>query len=188
MNNDDILVIDTGSNLSQTQTIEPLPVFDGKYFMLGLTMPEHNVKMLPNPVMTKFARRLQLTKDKYNGIGLAANQCGIQERMFVIGDFVCINPKIVKHSEDTFKMKEGCLSFPGLFLTVPRYTWIDVEFYDENGKLQSHHFEGITSQCFQHELDHLNGIVYTSKVGPVTLQLAKEKQAKLIKKIKRTAK
>lgn len=181
----DTLIIDTGSGLSQPVAIELLPLYDENYYMLKCVMPEHDVKMLPNPVMTKFARRLQATMKKYNGIGLSANQCGIQERMFVIGDFVCINPKIVAHSESEFKLKEGCLSLPGLFASVPRYSWVDVEFYDENGQLHNHHFEGITSQCFQHELDHMNGITFTSKIGPVALQIARQKQQKTLKKVQR---
>lgn len=187
MNNEDFLVIDTGIGLKQDDKIEVLPLYDENYHLLKVAMPEHDVRMLPNPVMTKFARRLQKTMQEYNGIGLSANQCGVQERMFVMGDFVCINPKIVGHSESTFKMKEGCLSFPGLFVTVPRYCSVDVEFYDINGQLQSHHFEGVTAQCFQHELDHMNGVTFVDNVGPVALQMARQKQQKLIKKIKRNA-
>lgn len=85
-------------------------------------------------------------------------------------------------------MREGCLSYPGLFVTVERYKSVDVEFYDENGKLQRHHFEGVTAQCFQHELDHMNGVSFTSRVKPFALQMAREKQKKLIKKITRMAK
>lgn len=184
----DTLIIDTGASLSTPELIQPLPLYDEHYYMLKAVMPEHDVKMLPNPVMTKFARRLQVTMQKYNGIGLSANQCGIQERMFVMGDFVCINPKIVGHSAETIKMREGCLSFPGLFVTIDRYYEIDVEFYDENGQLHKHHFEGVTAQCFQHELDHMNGISYTSYVKPLALQMAREKQKKMIKKVKRMAK
>ena len=185
----DTLIIDTGVGLSEPVVVEPLPLYDENYYMLTQAMPEHNVNMLPNPVVTKFVRRLQLTMSKYNGIGLSANQCGIQERVFVMaGDFVCINPKIVGHSAEVEKLKEGCLSYPGLFVTIPRYKWVDVEYYDENGKLHNNHFEGVTAQCFQHELDHMNGITFVSRAGKVSLQLAREKQKKLIKKVKRMVK
>lgn len=185
----DTLIIDTGVGLSEPVVVEPLPLYDENYYMLTQAMPEHNINMLPNPVMTKFVRRLQVTMSKYNGIGLSANQCGIQERVFVMtGNFVCINPKIVGHSAEVEKMKEGCLSYPGLFVTVPRYKWVDVEYYDENGQLHNNHFEGVTAQCFQHELDHMNGITFVSRAGKVALQLAREKQKKLIKKVKRMVK
>ena len=184
----DTLIIDTGIGITTPELIEPLPLYDEHYYMLSKAMPEHDARMLPNPVMTKFARRLQVTMQKYNGIGLSANQCGIQERMFVMGDFVCINPKIVSHSAEVERIREGCLSYPGLFVTVERYKTVDVEFYDENGKLQRHHFEGVTAQCFQHELDHMNGVTFTSRVKPLALQMAREKQKKLIKKITRMAK
>jgi len=185
----DTLIIDTGTGFSEPTMIEPLPVYDENYYMLTQRIPDHNVNMLPNPVIVKLARRLQLTMEKYNGIGLAANQCGIQERMFVMkGGFVCINPVIIEASAEMEKMKEGCLSYPGLYVTIPRHKWVEVEFYDENGVLQKHRFEGVTAQCFQHELDHINGVVFTSHAGKVSLQLARDRQKKLIKKFKRIMK
>jgi peptide deformylase len=181
----DTIIIDTGSGLSREETIKPLPLYDEHHPMLKAVMPEHDINMLPNPVISKFARRLLATMHMYQGIGLSANQCGIQERMFVIGDFVCINPKIVNHSANIIKMKEGCLSYPGLYVTIDRYYEIDVEYYDVGGQLQQRHFEGVTAQAFQHELDHMNGITFTSYVKPVALQLARQKQQKIVKKVKR---
>jgi peptide deformylase len=181
----DTIIIDTGSGLSREETIKPLPLYDEHHPMLKAVMPEHDINMLPNPVISKFARRLLATMHMYQGIGLSANQCGIQERMFVIGDFVCINPKIVNHSANIIKMKEGCLSYPGLYVTIDRYYEIDVEYYDVEGQLQQRHFEGVTAQAFQHELDHMNGITFTSYVKPVALQLARQKQQKIVKKVKR---
>lgn len=181
----DTIIIDTGSGLSREETIKPLPLYDEHHPMLKAVMPEHDINMLPNPVISKFARRLLATMHMYQGIGLSANQCGIQERMFVIGDMVCINPKIVNHSAKNIKMKEGCLSYPGLYVTIDRYYEIDVEYYDVEGQLQQRHFEGVTAQAFQHELDHMNGITFTSYVKPVALQLARQKQQKIVKKVKR---
>jgi peptide deformylase len=112
--------------------------------------------------------------------------------MFVIGydDFirVCINPKIVSVMQEKEKSKEGCLSFPGMYLNVDRYKSILAGWYDENGNYIEERLDGLTARCFQHELDHLNGIKMTDHVGPVAIKLAREKQRKMIKKIMKKAK
>ena len=81
----DVIKIDTGANLFGTETIvEPLPLYDDHHPMLNVKMPEHT-SPLPNVQMTKLVKRLKLTKKMYGGIGLSANQCGIAQRVFVIG-------------------------------------------------------------------------------------------------------
>lgn len=190
----DILKIDTGAAAAQLvreTRVNPLPLYDGTLQMLGDEIPEYTEK-LPNAEMNVLVEQLKMTMKKFGGIGLSANQCNVFERVFVIGtdqfQIVCINPKIIAHSEEMVKDKEGCLSYPGLFITVPRYSWIDVEFTTEKGEVKQMHMEGITARCFQHELDHMNGIRYTDKVGPVALRLAKQKQEKVIKKTQRRMK
>ena len=86
------------------------------------------------------------------------------------------------------KDAEGCLSFPGLSVKISRASWITAEYYDESGKLHNVRMEGLTARCYQHELDHMNGVKFTTYVKPVALQLARDKQKKLIKKIKRLSK
>lgn len=181
----EFLTIDTGTNTVKQEKIEPLPLYDENYFMLKQNMPEMNLSLINSAVTQKLIKRLKLTMAMYNGIGLSANQCGVAERVFVIGEFVCINPKIIGCSAEVEKVKEGCLSYPGLFVMIPRNKWIDVEYIDENGQVQQRHFEGVTAQAYQHELDHMNGVSFVDKVGPVTMRLARQKQQKLIKKIKR---
>jgi len=136
--------------------------------------------------------RLKLTMQVYNGVGLSANQCGIRERVFIIGandyQMVCINPKVVGNNGVIKQMREGCLTYPGLFMNIPRYESVEVEFHNENGELQHLFLHGVTAHCFQHELDHMDGITFVQKAGPAKLQIAKERQQKLIKKIKRDAK
>lgn len=170
---------------------DPFPLYDETYTMLDDEIPEY-LGPLPNPDMLTLVARLKVTMKLYGGLGLSANQCGVYERVFVIGygdqSFACINPKIVNHSEELVRDKEGCLSYPGMYLTVPRYKWVEVEFLDEMGKLVQTRFEGITARCFQHELDHMNGIKYTKYVGAAAMMMARKKQKKMIKTLQRNLK
>ena len=104
-----------------------------------------------------------------NGIGLAANQVGYALRMFVMldketGEVIdVINPKVTHWTDDMKIANEGCLSAPGLFLNIARHRWIRVEFQDRNGEDCVAELDGIEAACFQHELDHLNGIFFLDK-------------------------
>jgi len=185
---DELLVIDTSKAVSQNEVIEPLPLYGEGFEMLYKSIPEYT-DVLPNPLMNKLVQRLKLTMKLYNGIGLSANQCGVYQRVFVIGhgdyQLVCINPKITHVSEQIEKGNEGCLSYPGLYVKIDRPDWVEVEFTDESGELKQMRLEGVTARCFQHELDHMDGIRMTDHVGPVALQMARKKQEKIIKKIVR---
>tara|TARA_S200002703_G_scaffold131414_1_gene118948 strand:+ start:140 stop:649 length:510 start_codon:yes stop_codon:yes gene_type:complete len=123
-----------------------------------------------------------------NGIGLAAPQIGIGRQIFVMGDsdtnYVCINPKLIGYDKDAItNVEEGCLSYPNLRLTIERYDSIVVTFYDRDFEYQHQEFKGIWARCFLHELDHLNGVTFTSKVSKVKLQRAREKARKLTKRL-----
>jgi len=140
----------------------------------------------------------QLSKDmapimfENGGIGLAAPQIGLNYRMFLIGDsegaVACFNPKIVEVSKELIYDNEGCLTFPGLYLRIGRPKEVVAEFTDSTGKQQTMTFTEIMARCYLHELEHLDGILYTDKVGKVALQLAKGKQRKYLKKLKREEK
>lgn len=182
-----VLRISTAPKPTQ-KTYEPLQVFNDLNPMLNEVMPEFNFSNSPfSPI--ELAGCLKATMKKYGGIGLAANQCSVRARVFVIGNedeaIACFNPKIVSISETSVSANEGCLSFPGLALNINRTETIGVEYYDENGKLKTNTFSGITARCFQHELDHLNGIKFTSYVGKTSLLMAKKRQDKLKKKFMR---
>lgn len=187
----EILTIDTSDGLVTEEKIEPLPLMTEDHPMLRQKIPEYKGK-LPIGAMTTLIKRLKMTMKLYGGVGLSANQCGVFERVFVIGtdDFqlACVNPKIVEVEGEPVKNNEGCLSYPGLFLKIDRPSVIIAEWYDENGELKRARLSGITAQCFQHELDHMNGIRFTEHVGPVALKLARQKQIKTIKKIVRKQK
>lgn len=188
---EDFLVFNTESTSVEKKTVEPLPLYGEDYSMLRDEIPEYK-DTLPNHLMDDLAERLKLTMKLYGGIGLSANQCGVFERVFVIGsgDFqmVCINPKIIQKSEQEVKDNEGCLSYPGLFVKIPRSQSILVEYTDVTGKKHEVELSGITARCFQHELEHLNGQSFIDRVGPVALRMAKQKQQKRIKKFQRASK
>jgi peptide deformylase len=173
----------------QERKIEPFPLYDENHPMMKQRIPEYNITLLPKPVMTKTINRLKMTMKLYNGLGLSANQCGVFERVFIVGNgeivIVCINPKIIKASDDLIKDNEGCLSFPGLFLKVERASSVEVEYYDYQGKKYNTTFTGLTARCFLHELDHMNGITMDKHAKPLALKMAKEKQGKLFKRVKR---
>lgn len=139
----------------------------------------------------EFASILVETCKKNNGLGLSANQCGFPHRVFVMGtgdDYVAFfNPKVIS-SEGETHMDEGCLSFPLLTLKITRPKKITVEYQDFNGVLHTKTFEGLTARCFLHELDHMNGMVYTSRVKPLALQMGLKKMQKLSLKINRAIK
>jgi peptide deformylase len=144
-------------------------------------LPEFDFANPPiSPV--ELASNLVETCKKYNGIGLSANQCGLPFRVFVAGidtEFVAFfNPKLISASDNLVNMQEGCLSYPNLFLNIKRPDRIDVEYQDYLGQTKTTTFTGITARCFLHELDHMNGIVYTSKVGPLALQMATKRKKK----------
>ena len=187
----DVLKIDTAVAAgikTVDDKIEPLQVHDDTFHMLSVPIPEF-LGVLPNPSMTKLVRRLKMTMKLYSGLGLAANQCAVKERVFVIGtdqfQMACINPKVIEVSEELVKDTEGCLSFPAFFLKLPRPKWIEVEYTNENGERTQVKLDGLTARCFLHELDHLNGVKFTDYVGAVSILQATRKQQKLIKKIVR---
>ena len=187
----EILTIDTAAGIVKEEQVQPLPLFGENFVMLDDEIPEYT-DPLPNAYMSNLIKRLKYTMKLYGGIGLSANQCGVYERVFVIGtdqfQMACINPKVLEVSEKLDKSNEGCLSFPGLFLSVPRPFSVNAEFTDESGQLQRMWLDGLTARCYLHELDHMNGIKFTSKVGPVAISQGRRKQSKHIKKITRNKK
>ena len=140
----------------------------------------------------QFVRNMFATMHKYGGLGLSANQVGKPYRMFIMGGqlqieagkiYACFNPKIIKVSEEKVRFKEGCLTFPFLFLDIERPRLIEVEFLDENLDRKQYQMDGIIARCFQHELDHMCGIVFTSLVSKLKLDIAMKKRDKYIKKL-----
>ena len=124
------------------------------------------------------------TMKENNGMGLAANQVGLSKRVFAIKlttfpePVVMFNPRIISASDETATAEEGCLSFPNLWLDVKRPKSIVSEYFDKSGKECKIELNNIDARCFQHELDHLDGICFTDKVSTLKLAMAKKKQQK----------
>jgi peptide deformylase len=97
-----------------------------------------------------------------NGIGLAAPQIGISRRIFVMQfqgqQWHCFNPEIIDTASEMIDFDEGCLSFPGEHCIIKRPRWVDVSYQDHRGHRHSERLDSILARCFQHELDHLDGI------------------------------
>lgn len=112
-------------------------------------------------------RDLGDTMTAASGIGLAAVQIGIPLRVLVMatsrGPRAFINPTIVKSSRKTVTGEEGCLSIPGLFGIVPRSKDIEVEALDPRGAHFTYKAKGLQSRILQHEIDHLNGILFIDR-------------------------
>ena len=131
---------------------------------------------------------------KYGGIGLSANQLGLPFNMFVLGDhpgmekglkMTCFNPMIISASADQVMMKEGCLTFPFVFLNISRPRKVTVKYEDENGDLKEGHLDGMISRVFQHEYDHMLGKTFVDGVSKMKLDMAYSKATKMMKKYKK---
>ena len=147
-----------------------------------------------------FADRKELSKVmydnmvKYGGLGLSANQFGLPYRMFVMGGHPQIedgkvrsvfNPLINDVSPESINLKEGCLSFPFLFLSIKRPKWCSVRYTDENGEEIEETLHGMSARIFMHENEHMNGYVFTDLVSKLKLERAEKSKQKMIKEIKR---
>jgi len=130
---------------------------------------------------TELVRQMTKIMFENNGIGLAAPQVGILKRLFIMGNsdklVVCINPQIIEGLEE-YRDTEGCLSFPDLWLQVKRYKSIKVKYQDIAGNTIEATYSGLIGRVYQHELDHLNGVCFDTRVGPVSLDFAKKRRKK----------
>jgi peptide deformylase len=124
-----------------------------------------------NPPFDPITFSKDLIKFMYdnNGVGLAANQIGVPYRIFAMRgypeNFVCFNPRIVHSSEEVIVLDEGCLSYKNLIVKVKRPKKIKVRFSHPNGEVVTKDFDGLTARTFQHELDHLDGILFFNRAN-----------------------
>ncbi|MDP3881011.1 MAG: peptide deformylase [bacterium] len=114
--------------------------------------------------LRKIIRDMRKTMVEADGIGLAGNQVGLDLRLFVARDngkfYAVINPKITKTFGHKYETEEGCLSVPGFFGETKRYPEVMLEGQNQSGKKLRFRADGLLAHIFQHEVDHLDGIVY----------------------------
>ncbi len=144
-------------------------------YMLGqetLRTPANRIVKVDDSIRN-LAKDMLITMYSAKGIGLAAPQVGIQKRILVIDlNFedptappnVFINPEIISSSASLDTYEEGCLSIPGVYLDVVRPSSIKLSYRDEMGRPKKMNAEGLMARCIQHEVDHLNGVLFIDKV------------------------
>ena len=140
-----------------------------------------------------------------HGIGLAAEQVGHTKRMFVIDipaesdvdekgarlhpavqmPMVLVNLEIVAHSDEMVQATEGCLSFPGISADIERWTEVEVTYQDETGNAHRLEAKGLLARAIQHELDHLNGVLFIDRMSPVKKALLDGRLKRLARDTKR---
>ena len=162
-------------------------------------MSLRNIVIEPDPILRKKSENLEKVDDELKklldemletmyaapGIGLAAVQIGILKRLIVIdiskenekkNPLFLINPKIISKSESTSIYEEGCLSLPGHFAEIERPAECKVKYLDYNGKEKEITAKGLLSTCIQHEVDHLDGVLFID-------YLSKLKKDMIVKKL-----
>lgn len=159
-----------------------------------LHFPDARLHTIAKPVTEIDDRIRQLVKDmaetmyEAEGVGLAATQVNVHERVVVIDVSeernelrVLINPEITWTSEEMTVYEEGCLSVPGIYDKVTRHAEVKVKALNEKGEAYEFHADGLLAICVQHELDHLMGKVFVERLSPL-------KQSRIKTKIKKQAK
>jgi peptide deformylase len=164
------------------------------------------IRIVPDPVLRKTARAVapadmpqlrDLIPEMFAamyaapGIGLAAPQVGVLLRAIVIdlqpekvpAPLVLINPEILAVSEEKATREEGCLSLPEQYADVTRPAWVKVRYQDEHGARKEIEGDGLLAACLQHEIDHLNGVLFVDHISALKRnillrKLAKEQKAK----------
>lgn len=160
-------------------------------------IPEPILRQKSLPV-AKIDEKVQQTLDDMletmyaaHGVGLAAPQVGLLQRMVVIDvagkdekphPYKMINPEIVFHSEEMETCSEGCLSLPSSYAPVSRYTAVTVRYSDEDGKQKTLEAVGFLAVAVQHELDHLDGILFIDHLSPMRRKMVVKRVEKIRKR------
>lgn len=168
-----------------------------------LLHPDPRLKATCDPVATFDAGLAALADDMLEtmydapGIGLAAPQVGVMQRMLVMDcvkdadgtpdPMVLINPRVIEASEERNIYDEGCLSIPDIYAEVERPAVVKVEWLDLNGKTVQEDFDGLWATCVQHEIDHLNGKLFIDYLKPLKRQMITRKMQKLKRELAREA-
>ena len=161
-----------------------------------LEFPDPKLRTIAKPVVQVTDQTRQLIDDMLEtmyaapGIGLAAPQIGVMKRVVVMDvsddkdkpePLKLINPEIIWESEDTSIYQEGCLSIPDQYADVERPIEVGVRYLDENGEEQEIEADGLLSTCIQHEVDHLDGVLFTDYLSALKRNMILKKVQKLQK-------
>lgn len=153
-----------------------------------------NVDNIHSPQVQKLIDNLLATVIAANGVGIAAPQVASRDRLFIVASrpnprypnapqmqpTAMINPQILANSSELVTGWEGCLSIPGIRGLVPRYQAIEVEYSDRTGKLHKQQLTDFVARIFQHELDHLDGIVFVDRLKSTQNLITEQEYQKLI--------
>ncbi|ACB09512.1 peptide deformylase [Thermotoga petrophila RKU-10] len=163
----------------------------------------YRIRVFGDPVLrkrakpvTKFDDNLKKTIERmietmyhYDGVGLAAPQVGISQRFFVMdvgnGPVAVINPEILEIDPETEVAEEGCLSFPEIFVEIERSKRIKVKYQNTRGEYVEEELEGYAARVFQHEFDHLNGVLIIDRISPAKRLLLRKKLMDIARTVKR---
>ena len=159
-------------------------------------LPDPKLRLVSKPVETidaslrKFAADMLDTMYDAPGIGLAAIQVGEPIRMLVLdlakegepkAPQIFINTEIVQSSDERSVYEEGCLSIPDYYAEVERPAKVRVKYLDEHGKAQEVEADGLLATCLQHEVDHLNGVLFIDHISKLKRDMVVKKFKKLAK-------
>lgn len=140
---------------------------------------EIDAQMLSNLMIDKMK--------ELGGVGLSANQVGLNINMFVMGagetTYAIFNPVIESVSKEELSMDEGCLSFPGIYMKVSRPKSVVVTYQNASGESVREEFHGLSARIFLHEYDHMEGKTFKDKVSKMKWDLAYNRMIKRTKKI-----
>lgn len=169
-----------------------------------LIHPDPRLRLSADSVSEFNANLAKITEDMFEtmyelkGIGLAATQVNIQQRIVVIdipenrddqqagtGQLVLINPEILFFSEELSSYEEGCLSLPGQYAEVKRPKFIRYAYQDLNGQRWEKETDGLLATCIQHEIDHLNGVLFIDHISALKREMLEKRLAKSLKRMKR---
>ena len=141
----------------------------------------------PKKDTKEFVKELIDAMWSHSGLGISANQIGYSVRVFALRgetkkeSIVCFNPEIKDFSPEMNTMEEGCLSLPDVYAKVVRPAHVAISYLDQDGKEEGQLASGMTARVFQHELDHLDGILFVDRLGELTRKRAFEKARKIKK-------
>ncbi len=137
-------------------------------FLLKKTAPVENIK---SPKIQEIAKEMKVVLQEAGGIGLAANQIGKDARIFIVylenKFYIFINPEIIKMSKKTALKEEACLSVPGVCGMVERAEKIAIAANNEKGSKIKKSAKGLFARIIQHEIDHLNGVLFIDKARDI---------------------